>query len=143
MNVVLGLGVGLTSSLALAEILSIAPGGYIVPGYIALTMGQPARVIATVAVAFATLALMKLLARWVILYGMRRFVMYLLVGFILGIAYSTLVAEHAHTPIAAIGFVVPGLIASWMDRQGVLVTLGSMAIVAVIARIALLLIARA
>ncbi len=140
MNVVLGLGVGLTSSLALAEMLSLAPGGYIVPGYIALTMDQPVRVLATVGVALVTLALMRVLARWVILYGMRRFVLYLLVGFVLGIAYSSLVAQHAHTQIAAIGFVVPGLIASWMERQGIFVTLGSLAIVAVIARLALLLI---
>ena len=44
--------------------------------------------------------------------------------------------------IQAIGFLVPGLIASWMDRQGFAVTLGSMITVAILARLALLLIAR-
>ena len=38
-------------------------------------------------------------------------------------------------------FLVPGLIASWIDRQGVAVTLGSMMTVVIIARLALLLIA--
>ena len=142
MSVVLGLGTGLTASLALAEILSIAPGGYIVPGYLALSMNQPGRVLATIAVALATLLLMKLVGRFLILYGMRRFVLYLLVGFTLGTAYAAAVAQHSHTPIQAIGFVVPGLIASWMDRQGVVVTLGSMMTVAIVARLALLLIAR-
>jgi len=52
------------------------------------------------------------------------------------------VAQHAHTPIQAIGFVVPGLMASWMDRQSVPVTLGSMMVVTVIARLVLLLVAR-
>jgi poly-gamma-glutamate biosynthesis protein PgsC/CapC len=142
MTVVLGLGVGLTASLALAEILSIAPGGYIVPGYLALTLGQPARVVATVGVALATFFIMKLIGRFIIMYGMRRFVLFLLVGFTLGIAYATLVAQHAHTPIQAVGFLVPGLMASWMERQGLAVTLGSMVTVVVIARLALLLIAR-
>ena len=142
LSVVLGLGVGLSVSLALAEILSIAPGGYIVPGYVALALDNPGRVIATIGVALATLVLMKAMGRYLILYGMRRFVTYLLVGFLLGILYATLVAEHAHTPIQAIGFVVPGLIASWMDRQGVVVTLGSLMAVAIIARLILLLFAR-
>ena len=142
MSVVLGLGVGLSASLALAEILSIAPGGYIVPGYLALSLDQPARVVATIGVALATYLLLKLVGQYLILYGMRRFVLYLLVGFTLGVGYATIVAQHAHTPIQAIGFVVPGLIASWMDRQGVAVTLGSMLTVAILARLALLLLAR-
>jgi poly-gamma-glutamate biosynthesis protein PgsC/CapC len=141
-SVVLGLGVGLSASLALAEILSIAPGGYIVPGYVALALDDLARVVATIGVAIVTLALMKILGQFLILYGMRRFVAYLLVGFSLGTLYATLVAQHAHTPIQAIGFVVPGLIASWMDRQGVLVTLGSLVTVAILARLLLLLFAR-
>jgi poly-gamma-glutamate biosynthesis protein PgsC/CapC len=142
MSLVLGLGAGLTASLALSEILSIAPGGYIVPGYLALNFDQPGRILATIAVAFATLLLMRALGRFLILYGMRRFVLYLLTGFVLGMAYATLAAQHSHTPIQAIGFVVPGLIASWMDRQGVAVTLGSMITVAVVARLVLLLVAR-
>ncbi len=141
-SVVLGLGGGLSASLALAEILSIAPGGYIVPGYLALSLDHPARVLATVGVALVTLVVLKVVGQFLILYGMRRFVLYLLVGFALGTAYATLVAEHAHTPIQAVGFLVPGLIASWMDRQGVLVTLGSMITVAIIARLVLLLFAR-
>ena len=141
LSVVLGLGVGLSVSLALAEILSIAPGGYIVPGYVALALDHPGRVVATVGVALLTFVLMKVAGQFLILYGMRRFVLYLLVGFLLGTLYATLVAEHAHTPIQAIGFVVPGLIASWMDRQGVVVTLGSLVTVAIIARLFLLLFA--
>ncbi len=66
MSVVLGLGVGLSASLALAEILSIAPGGYIVPGYLALSLNQPGRVLATVGVALATFLVMRLVARFVI-----------------------------------------------------------------------------
>ena len=142
LSVVMGLGVGLSASLALAEILSIAPGGYIVPGYLALSLDQPGRVVATIGVALAAYLVMKAVGQFVILYGMRRFVLYLLVGFAIGIGYATAVAQHAQTPIQAVGFLVPGLIASWMDRQGVLVTLGSMVTVVVIARLALLLIAR-
>ena len=142
MSVVLGLGVGLTCSLALAEMLSIAPGGYIVPGYIALNLGHPARVVATIGVAIATLLLMKLVSQVVILYGMRRFVLFLLVGFALGTAYAAVIARGDRDPIEAIGFVVPGLIALWMEKQGAIVTLGSMLTVAVMARFTILLLAR-
>ena len=142
MSVIVGLGTGLVASLALAEILAIAPGGYVVPGYLALSLNQPARVVATIGVALATFLVMRVVARYVILYGMRRFVLYLLVGFTIGMVYAVHVAQNAHTPIQAIGFIVPGLIASWMDRQGVWVTLGSMVTVVIIARLVLLLIAR-
>lgn len=142
MNLVLGLGVGLVASLGLAEVLSIAPGGYIVPGYIAVNLGHPGRVVATVGVAVLTLLIMKGVSRFVILFGMRRFVLFLLVGFSLGMAYAAVVAHGAREPVEAIGFVVPGLIAQWMDRQGFMVTVGSMITVAVIARLVLLLVAR-
>jgi poly-gamma-glutamate biosynthesis protein PgsC/CapC len=141
-NLVLGLGVGLVASLGLAEILSIAPGGYIVPGYLAVNISHPGRVIATIGVAIATLVVMKGVSRFVILFGMRRFVLFLLVGFCLGMGYATLVAHGSREPVEAIGFVVPGLIAQWMDRQGFMVTLGSMMTVAIIARLILLLVAR-
>jgi poly-gamma-glutamate biosynthesis protein PgsC/CapC len=141
-NLVLGLGVGLVASLGLAEILSIAPGGYIVPGYIAVNISHPGRIVATIGVAIATLLVMKVVSRFVILFGMRRFVLFLLVGFSLGVAYATLVAHGEREPVEAIGFVVPGLIAQWMDRQGLTVTLGSMMTVAVISRLVLLLVAR-
>ena len=142
MSVVLALGVGLGASLALAEALSIAPGGYIVPGYIALNLNHPGRVLATVGVAVATLLVMKVISQFVILYGMRRFVLFLLVGFLLGLAYAGLASRVHDDPIEAIGFVVPGLIALWMDKQGAIVTLGSMTAAAVVARLALLLVAR-
>jgi poly-gamma-glutamate biosynthesis protein PgsC/CapC len=139
-TLVIGLGVGLVVSLLLAEVLSIAPGGYIVPGYIAVNLGSPGRVAATIGVAAATLLLMKAVGQVVLLYGMRRFVLYLLTGFTLGMAYSIFVAHTAGDPVEAIGFVVPGLIASWMDRQGTLVTLGSMITVAVVAGLVVLLV---
>jgi gamma-polyglutamate biosynthesis protein CapC len=142
MSVVLALGVGLVASLALAEALSIAPGGYIVPGYIALNLNHPGRVLATIGVAIATLLVMRVVARFVILYGMRRFVLFLLAGFLLGLAYSALIEHVNQDPLEAVGFVVPGLIALWMERQGAIVTLGSLSAVAVVARLVLLLVAR-
>jgi poly-gamma-glutamate biosynthesis protein PgsC/CapC len=132
-TLIVGLGVGLAVSLLLAETLSIAPGGYIVPGYIAVNLGTPGRVAATIGVALATFLVMKLIGRYLLLYGMRRFVLYLLMGFTLGLVYSLMIEHSAGDAVEAIGFVIPGLIASWMDRQGVVVTLGSMMTVAVIA----------
>jgi poly-gamma-glutamate biosynthesis protein PgsC/CapC len=113
-----------------------------VPGYVALNLNHPGRVIATIGVAIVALLVMKFVSQFVILYGMRRFVLFLLVGFLLGLAYAALVSRVHDDPIEAIGFVVPGLIALWMDKQGAIVTLGSMTAAAVVARLALLLVAR-
>jgi poly-gamma-glutamate biosynthesis protein PgsC/CapC len=137
-HLILALGLGLVVSLALAEGLSIAPGGYIVPGYIALNLNHPARVAATIGVAAVTLVVMRIVGRYTILFGMRRFVLFLLTGFALGTLFSLSIANGARDPIEAIGFLVPGLIASWMDRQGAAVTLGSMLTAAVVARLAIL-----
>ena len=40
---------------------------------------------------------------------------------------------------SVIGFIIPGLIALWMDRQGVMQTFGSLIIVSVIVRLTLIL----
>ncbi|HJP65043.1 MAG TPA: poly-gamma-glutamate biosynthesis protein PgsC [Actinomycetota bacterium] len=138
MTVVVGLAIGLVVSLLLAETLSIAPGGYIVPGYIAVNLGAPGRVLATIGVAVATLIVMKAVGQVTLLYGMRRFVLYLLTGFTIGMLYAILVEHSLGDPAESIGFVVPGLIAGWMDRQGMAVTLGSMMTVAVLAGLVLL-----
>ena len=142
MTLAIALGVGLVASLLLAELLAIAPGGYIVPGYLAVTLNHPERVVVTVLISAATMLLMKAVGRFVILYGMRRFVLFLLVGFTLGVAYTAVAAHVSNDAVEAIGFVVPGLIAQWMDRQGVPSTLGSMAVVGVVARLVVLLVVR-
>ena len=48
--------------------------------------------------------------------------------------------EIPGTNVGVIGFIIPGLIALWFDRQGVAETMGSLATSAVVVRLVLILI---
>ena len=58
-----------------------------------------------------------------LIYGKRRLVLSLLLGFILGYISKLYFSDFNNTyDLSVIGNIIPGLIASWMDRQGILRT---------------------
>src|SRR5689334_2980170 len=135
-------GIGLVLSLIFSETLGLAAGGMVVPGYLALIIHEPFRIIGTVACALLTLGTLKLLSRYVLIYGRRRIVIAVLVGFCFGSASRDLLVARGAIggiDLSAIGFVIPGLIANWMERQGIVQTLCVMTTTAVLVRLALML----
>lgn len=138
------IGLGLVVSLVFSEILGLAAGGLIVPGYIALYMDQPLRIVGTVVAALITFGTVQLLGRFILLYGRRTLVFCVLAGFLFGFAtrYLLLVNDWLGAGldvsiIQSIGYIIPGLIAYWMLRQGVVETLCTMLMAAFIVRLAL------
>lgn len=125
--------IGLLLALLYTELLEISPGGLIVPGYIALYLDQPMRVLATLLVAALALLAYKGLSRYLILFGRRRFVMMILVGAVLAQAWFLLLPHifHESFELRAIGWVIPGLLASSLERQRPLPTLASLATVSI------------
>jgi len=123
--------VGLVLALLWAEITDISPGGIIVPGYFALYLDRPLRAAATLAVALLTLAIYRFLARHLILFGRRRFVLMVLVGAVLSQAWLLVLPRVFAAPIElrVIGWIIPGILASSLARQKVLPTLASLAVV--------------
>lgn len=121
--------IGLVVALLWAEITDVSPGGIIVPGYIALYLDRPLRVAATLAVALLTLAVYRLLARRLILFGRRRFVLTVLAGAVLSQAWLLVLPRVFEAPVElrVIGWVVPGILASSLVRQKVAPTLASLA----------------
>jgi len=121
--------IGLVVALLWAEVTDISPGGLIVPGYLALYLDGPLRIAATLAVALATLALYRLLARRLILFGRRRFVLMVLLGAVLSQAWLVALPRLFEAPVElrVIGWVVPGILASSLARQKPLPTLASLA----------------
>ena len=120
------IGIGLVLSLVMSEFLGVAPGGIIVPGYLALGIHDPLAVAITFAIAGLTFFIVRALATVTILYGRRRTVLMILIGFLLGSLIRTQVVPGTQLgPFAVdvVGYIVPGLIAIWMDRQGTIVTL--------------------
>jgi poly-gamma-glutamate biosynthesis protein PgsC/CapC len=137
----LAVGVGLAVGMLFTELLGIASGGLIVPGYFGLFLNKPWDVLATIAVAFATFAVVRTLSSFLIVYGRRRSALMILIGYALGMAARYWLKMPAgDASIAVIGYVIPGLVAIWMDRQGVLETLASLAIVSSCVRLILILI---
>ena len=135
------IGLGLVISLMFSETLGLAAGGMVVPGYLALLIHEPLRIIGTVLVSLVTFGTLKILSRYVLIYGRRRIVVTVLLGFTFG-ALSRLLAfrpSGVALDLSTIGYVLPGLIANWMERQGVLPTLFVMTSTAVLVRLMLML----
>jgi poly-gamma-glutamate biosynthesis protein PgsC/CapC len=135
------IGLGLVASLAFSEAIGLAAGGMVVPGYIALYLDQPLRILGTVLAALATYLTVRFLGHFMILYGRRCLVLSVVLGFVYGVLMRYLmVALPAPelSQLVAIGYIIPGLLAYWMDRQGVVATLCVMIMAAVPVRLALI-----
>lgn len=142
MTITLSIGIGLVASFLFTELTGLYGGGLVVPGYLALYLDQPARIGATLLLALATYAVVWVLSHFVILYGRRRFMAMVLVAFWLG--WLTIKAglrfPAASQELMAIGYIIPGLIANDVARQGVLRTFAAVLFLAAAVRLALVLV---
>jgi len=120
--------IGLLISLAIIGLTGVYPGGIIVPSYLVLFISEPKRIVGTLAVAVLTLLVYLLVSRRLILFGRRRFVFLILVGGVWSVLWRMLFPTlfPISLEFTVIGWVIPGLIANHFERQGVLVTLGSL-----------------
>ena len=87
--------------------------GLIISGYLALNLQNPARLVFTLLSAGLAVAVCRLLACVVILYGRRRFALLLLLTF-----FFSWIAGALGFSIPVIGVILPGLLAREFDRQG-------------------------
>jgi gamma-polyglutamate biosynthesis protein CapC len=147
------IGIGLAVSLLFSEMFGLAAGGMVVPGYIALYLNRPIDVILTLLAALAAYFAVRSLSTFIIVYGKRRTVLMIIVGYLVRGLFA-LIPFYASDPLinisqqisnapgdfAVIGYVIPGLIAIWMDRQGVWETLAALITSAVVVRLALMLV---
>jgi gamma-polyglutamate biosynthesis protein CapC len=137
----LSIGIGLVVSILFSETFGIAAGGMIVPGYLAVHMDRPENQLLTILASLITFSLVRALSAFMIVYGRRRTVLMILVGYIVGNVVTQLAPDTTNgDSMAVIGYIIPGLIAIWLDRQGVVETLSSAAAAAVLVRLLLILI---
>ena len=133
-------GLGIFLSLFLSELLGVTAGGIIVPGYISLYLHNPVQVIITFLVAVFVWLIIQLLSKYMFLYGKRRIVLALILGFIFGfISRNYLVHSTELGSLEVIGNIIPGLIANWMDRQGVVRTISVVIITSVLVKLVIIL----
>ena len=134
------IGLGIVLSLLLSETLGVTAGGIIVPGYIALYIHQPFQVIITLLVAIIVWAIIQILGKQVFLYGKRRIVLALILGFFFGfLSRNFIFFSQDMVSLEVIGNIIPGLIANWMDRQGVIRTISVVILTAVMVKLAIIL----
>lgn len=119
-------------------------GGLVAPGYFALYVDQPLRILMTWIAAMLALLVVKLLSRVTILFGRRRFMAFILTGILAGALLDALTGWlFVGTPeMRAIGYVVPGLIANDSWKQGPWRTLLASAVITLATRTVLMLVAR-
>jgi gamma-polyglutamate biosynthesis protein CapC len=142
-------GVGLAVSLMFSELFGLAAGGMVVPGYIALHLAKPWNVVLTIGAGLATYFIVHALASTMVIYGRRRTVIMILVGYLIGMSIGNLAlpfletsksaAEHA-SEISVIGYIIPGLIAIWVDRQGLVETISVLLTASIVVRLVLILV---
>lgn len=121
--------IALVLSLLFIAITGIYPGGIIVPGYLILFANQPLRLLGTLLAAVVIWLLYRLASRWLILFGQRRFVFFILLSALISYAVSALLPQWypEATEIRIIGWIIPGLIANNFEKQGILKTTAAMA----------------
>jgi len=136
------IGVGLAVSLFLSEALGMAGAGLVVPGYLALHLTNPLSVAVTILAGFAAFGIVQALGSTMIIFGRRRTILMILAGYLTGMIAGRLVTgvsgEEELYPV--IGFIIPGLIAIWLDRRGVVESICSLLTASVVVRLVLILI---
>ena len=136
------IGTGLAISLLFTELFGLAAGGMVVPGYIALFLDKPVSVALTLATGAATFGIVHVLKSVILLYGRRMTVAMILVGYALGTGVREVsggLFASTGTEFDVIGFIIPGLIAIWMNRQGIVETITAILTVSALVRLALIL----
>jgi len=134
--------IGLAVGFIFYELTGISPGGVIAPAYFALFVNQPSKIVMTLILALIVWGILELLTSRLILYGRRRLLLALLLGFGLKVVIERWVQPMPLFAIdlQSIGYIIPGLIANEIARQKLVVTLSGLGIVTVVTYLIILLI---
>ncbi len=134
---------GLLYSLYFSEALGFVAGGLVVPGYIAVISSNPGMLIATLLASLLSLGVLKLVTKYALIYGRRKLFLSVVLGFIFAQLTRMLyyvVPNDLILQLQAFGFIIPGLMAYWMDKQGVMPSLGMLAVVVTLVRLTMIVI---
>lgn len=139
----LSIGIGLVICLLFVGYLGLTTGGMVVPGYLALFLNHPGTILLTLADALVIFLIVRLLSKFLIVYGRRRIALIILIAFLLGVVFRALFSSYfavttfgeAYT---VVGYIIPGLIALSMDRQGIIETVTALLIASTVIRLILI-----
>jgi gamma-polyglutamate biosynthesis protein CapC len=139
----LSIGIGLVFGLVFVEAFGLFAGGMVVPGYIALDMIQPGFVLLTLLCALLINGTIRLLSTYFVIYGRRRVSLTVLLAFLIGALFnhifgSSWMGGELGDIYQVIGYIIPGLIALSIDRQGLIETITTLLTVSVAVRLVLI-----
>ena len=107
-----------------SELLGIASGGLISAGYLAFFFSSPLRIVSTVVLASFIFGIVSVLDNWLFIYGKRRFALCVILGIILSFfANKFFVGKLVFDDVRVVGYMISGLIANDMLKQGILKTI--------------------
>ncbi len=111
--------IGLLIGMIFYEKFDLSPGGVVTPGYLSLFVRNPDRILITVLISLIAWLILEFLIKRFILYGRRRFLLALLLGFSIKIIVETFLQPNLVLPfeLVSVGYIIPGLIANEMVRQ--------------------------
>ncbi|WP_041083726.1 poly-gamma-glutamate biosynthesis protein PgsC [Thermotoga profunda] len=134
--------IGILISTFFVELTGLYPGGIIVPVWLSFYVDQPYRILCTTLISFACLLVYKVLRRHLFLYTRRRFILMILLSTFFTLLFRKFVPLAGLQPIElqTIGWVIPGLLANTMERQGIFITLISVCAVSVTIRLVVMLV---
>lgn len=139
----LAISLGLILSFLSLELFGLSLGGLVVSGYLALEFQYPDRVLLLFLISIITYLIVNLLSNYMLMYGRRMLISAMLIGFILGETIFRLPTYiNYNFDYHLIGYILPGIIAYWMHRQGVIRTICATIISASLINLALIVITR-
>lgn len=129
---------GVIISTLFGELTGISPGGVVVPAYIALYLHDPKKIVYTIFISLITVIIVKSLSNYMILYGRRKFTICIVVSFLVGIIIKYInikffdINGFYMIDGRSIGIIISGILANELLKNGIIKTLSSLFIVAIV-----------
>ena len=119
------------------ELTGTLTGGMISAGYLAYWIGEPLRILSTLLMSILIALILRLSRHFLILYGRRRFMLSILLSI-----FSVFIVEKSYFFLSSlsfdlriIGYIIPGLIASDMEKQGIVRTIAALSAVTIVVKL--------
>ena len=125
-------------SFLVTELTGLLTGGMVSAGYLAFYFSEPMRILSTILLSTLIALILRLSREFLILYGRRRFMLSILLSilFVYALEKAYFILSPLSLDLRVIGYIIPGLIANDMEKQGIIRT--SLALIIVTALVKLL-----
>ena len=125
-------------SFLVTELTGLLTGGMVSAGYLAFYFSEPMRILSTFLLSALIALILRLSREFLILYGRRRFMLSILLSilFVYALEKAYFILSPLSLDLRVIGYIIPGLIANDMEKQGIIRT--SFALIIVTALVKLL-----